>query len=48
MFIGNEGNGLSNEVISACKYKVKIPMSNRIESLNAGVSAAILMWEFKK
>ncbi len=45
LYIGNEGNGLSDDVITACKTKVKIPMSERIESLNAAVSAAVLMWE---
>lgn len=47
LFIGNEGNGLAKEVIDACSYKVKIPMSEKIESLNAAVSAAVLMWELK-
>ncbi len=45
LYIGNEGNGLSHRVIQACKLRVKIPMSDRIESLNAAVSAAVLMWE---
>lgn len=48
LFIGNEGNGLSQPVISACKKRVKIPMSGEIESLNAAVSAAVLMWEAGK
>ena len=45
LYIGNEGNGLSENVIKACKLRLKIPMSDRIESLNAAVSAAVLMWE---
>ncbi len=48
LYIGNEGNGLSDKVIKACKMKVKIPMSEKIESLNAAVSAAVLMWELGK
>lgn len=44
--IGNEGHGLSDEVIRACDRKVYIPMSGRAESLNAAVAASILMWEF--
>ena len=48
LYIGNEGNGLSDEVIKVCKMRVKIPMSEKIESLNAAVSAAVLMWELGK
>ncbi len=45
LYIGNEGNGLSDDVIESCSARVKIPMSDKIESLNAAVSAAVLMWE---
>ena len=45
MIIGNEGNGLSPEVLNSCSEKVLIPMSGRAESLNAAAAAAILMWE---
>ena len=44
--IGNEGHGLSKQVLDACDRRVYIPMSDRAESLNASVAAAILMWEF--
>lgn len=44
--IGNEGHGLSERVLSACNEKVFIPMTDRAESLNAAVAAALLMWEF--
>lgn len=43
--IGNEGNGVSIEVSSLCDEKVYINMSSNCESLNAGVSASILMYE---
>ena len=46
--IGNEGHGLSEEVIAACSGSVIIPMSERAESFNAAVAASILMWEFAK
>jgi TrmH family RNA methyltransferase len=46
--IGNEGHGLSSEVIAACSNSVIIPMSERAESFNAAVAASILMWEFAK
>ena len=43
--IGNEGSGVSSEVSSLCDEKVYINMSSNCESLNAGVSASILMYE---
>lgn len=46
--IGNEGNGISKEVISACTNKLYIPMHNNAESLNAAVAASIIMWEMVK
>ncbi len=44
--IGNEGHGLSDEVIEACDRCILIPMTERAESYNASVAAALLMWEF--
>jgi len=46
--IGNEGHGLSSEVIAACDRSVYIPMEAGTESLNAGVAAALIMWELCK
>lgn len=46
--IGNEGNGVSKNVIDACSYKLYIPMHNNAESLNAAVAASIIMWEMVK
>ena len=46
--IGNEGHGLSAEVIAACDRSVYIPMEADTESLNAGVAAALIMWELCK
>ena len=42
--IGNEGNGVSKEIISMSNQKITIPMHNDLESLNAGVSAGICMY----
>lgn len=42
--IGNEANGISNEVFSLCK-KITIPMNGRAESFNAAAAAAVTMWE---
>ena len=46
--IGNEGNGVSKNVIEACNSKLYIPMHNNAESLNAAVAASIIMWEMIK
>ena len=43
--IGNEGSGVSKEISNICDEKVYINMNNNCESLNAGVSASILMYE---
>ena len=43
--IGNEGNGISDEVKEYCKKNIYIGMNNNCESLNAGVSASIIMYE---
>lgn len=43
--IGNEGNGLSEELSEMAKQYIKIPMEGQLESLNAAVAAAILMYE---
>ena len=40
--IGNEGNGVSQEVIDVCTGNVYIPMPGGSESLNASAAASIL------
>jgi 23S rRNA (guanosine2251-2'-O)-methyltransferase len=47
LVIGNEGHGVSDEVKKAADFTVKIPMENGVESLNAAVSASILMYNLK-
>ena len=42
--IGNEGNGVSDELKTKAKGLLAIPMKNNLESLNAAVSAGILMY----
>ena len=43
--IGNEGNGLSDEIADLADTYIKIPMEGQVESLNAAISATILMYE---
>ena len=45
VIIGNEGSGVSDELNSMADQHISIPMNGTIESLNAGVAAAILMYE---
>lgn len=44
ILIGNEGNGLREEIIDKCDVTVMIPMKGRAESLNAASAAAILIY----
>ena len=48
LVIGNEGQGLSQIMRERADYTVAIPMGEHTESLNAAVSAGILMYQFKK
>lgn len=43
--IGNEANGISDMAAECSDELLKIPMSGRIESLNASVAASVLMYE---
>ena len=45
LVIGNEGNGICRELVEISPLKIKIPMKGNIESLNAAVAAAIIMYE---
>ena len=45
ILIGNEGNGLSDEISELADVLVKIPMKGKVESLNAAVAAALMMFE---
>lgn len=43
--IGNEGNGLTKETADRAEKYIKIPMEGQVESLNAAVATALLMYE---
>lgn len=45
VLIGNEGNGLTSETCEAADYKVIIPMSHEVDSLNAAAASAVAFWE---
>ena len=46
IIIGNEANGISEDIINVSDVLIKIPMAGKIESLNAAVAAAIVMYHF--
>lgn len=45
ILIGNEANGLSDEVAEISDYRIKIPMEGQVESLNAAIASSIIMYE---
>ncbi|MGL4821018.1 MAG: 23S rRNA (guanosine(2251)-2'-O)-methyltransferase RlmB [Bacilli bacterium] len=45
LVIGSEGKGISRLVLEQCDFRVKIPMVGHVTSLNASVSASLLMYE---
>ena len=47
LVIGNESHGVSEEIIAKASQKVKIEMSDKIDSLNAAIAAGILMNHYK-
>jgi TrmH family RNA methyltransferase len=48
LIIGNEANGVSNEVMNCADEIITIPKIGNAESLNAAVATAILLYEFKR
>ena len=45
LVIGNEGNGIKENILNLCDKNITIKMNKECESLNAGVAASILMYE---
>ena len=48
LVIGGEGGGLTKLVRESCDFLVSIPLHGQIGSLNAGVAAAVLMFEKRR
>ena len=48
ILIGNEGSGLQEQTAEIADFYIKIPMKGQVESLNAGVAAAIIMYEARR
>jgi tRNA G18 (ribose-2'-O)-methylase SpoU len=45
---GNEGDGISQNIIDVCNYKVTIPMVPGIDSFNVGCASAIMLYEVNR
>jgi TrmH family RNA methyltransferase len=45
LLVGNEGAGLPEDVVQAADRRIRIPMATRVESLNAGAAAAVVLYE---
>ena len=45
VIIGSEGRGVSQRALELCRATIKIPMTERCESLNAAMAAAVVLWE---
>jgi len=48
LLIGNEGHGLPAQLLQQCDIAAHIPVTGRVESLNAASAATILMWHFRQ
>jgi RNA methyltransferase, TrmH family len=48
ILVGNEGAGLSNALRSAATLQVSIPLSAGVESLNAAIATAVILYEAKR
>ncbi len=48
VIIGSEGKGVSDLALKLCQKTVKIPMTQRCESLNAAIAASVVLWEMAR
>lgn len=46
--IGSEDSGIRQKTLEHCDYTFSIPMANKVESLNASVSAALICYEWRR
>ena len=45
---GNEGKGISDDIIKLCDERIIIPINENSESLNVSIAAGIIFWEMNK
>jgi 23S rRNA (guanosine2251-2'-O)-methyltransferase len=46
--LGNEGSGIRQKTLEHCDIPLRIPISQKTESLNASVAAAVVCYEWSK
>ncbi len=47
IIVGSEGEGIRQKTLEACDFRISIPMKKGIESLNASVAAALVIYEWR-
>lgn len=45
LVVGSEGKGISRLVLDQCDYKIRLPMIGHVNSLNASVATAVLLYQ---
>jgi RNA methyltransferase, TrmH family len=48
ILLGNEGGGLSPELLAEADHTVRVPMATGVESLNVSITAALLLYEARR
>ncbi len=48
LVVGSEGHGIREKTLELCDFRLKLPMAAGVESLNASVSAALVMYEWRR
>ncbi len=48
LVFGSEGTGISHDVLEQCEVRVKIPMSNKVDSINVATSVGIVLFEISR
>jgi len=48
LVIGSEGKGIRPLVLKSADFQIRIPLSGKIQSLNASASAAIIIYEYQR
>lgn len=48
LVMGNEGNGVSEEILDLCDEYLYIEMNEKVESLNVGIATSIILYELNK
>ncbi len=48
LIVGSEGKGIREKTLDLCDFKLRLPMEPGVESLNASVSAALVMYEWRR